>query len=196
MEAYEKYIETIDPYLAKFFDQQRPYIFCKQGCSICCEDGEYPFSKTEFEYLMVGFEKLPDDLKSEIQQKISELKKKKAESEYEKFYHECPFIVNKTCSVYKYRAIICRVYGLMWYYDTKKGERRYNMPCCVHNGLNYSNVYDENTGTFTTEKWKQTGLDVEPVSYNVSLKFMLNNNLTEFLKLDLKEQKALLDWFE
>lgn len=203
MEAYEKYLETINPYLAKFFEQQKPYIFCKEGCSICCEDGEYPVSYTEMQYLMTGYLRLPNLVKIQIQKQLTELKnqkseftKEKSETNKEKFFHECPFLVNKVCSVYNYRPIICRVYGLMWYYDTKKGERRYNMPCCVYKGLNYSSVYDENEGTFTTEKWKQAGFEVEPVSYNISLKFMLDNNLTKFLKLDLKEQKALLDWFD
>lgn len=194
MEAYEKYLEVIDKYLAKFFAQQRSYIFCKEGCSICCENGEYPLSYKEMEYVMQGYLSLPNLVKIEVQKKLADLKQNKTTCE--KFFHECPFLVNKVCSVYSYRPIICRIYGLMWYYYTNTGEKRFNMPCCVNKGLNYSNVYDESKGTLTTEKWKQTGIDVEPVSYNISLKTLLDNDLTKHLNLDLKEQKALLDWFD
>lgn len=202
MEVYEKYLEIIDAKLAKFFEQQHPYICCKEGCSLCCETGEYPFSKTEFDYLMVGYEQQPDDIKFQIQENIDKIKnEKKAYKDLEaskdqKFLHACPFLINNSCCVYKYRALICRSYGLMSFYQTKEGEQRYKMPFCVSKGLNYSKVYDEDEGTFTTEKWKQSGIEVEPVSYNVSLKYLLDNNLTQYLNLDLKEQKALLDWFD
>lgn len=196
IEAYEKYLEIIGSYLGKFFEQQKPYIFCKEGCSICCENGSYPFSKLEFEYLMTGYEKLPDDKKTQIQENIKHIKELKNKSKEEKFSHVCPFLLDKKCSVYMYRALICRSYGLMYFYDNKKGERRYHIPCCVDKGLNYSNVYDKKTYSFPTEKWKQTGIEVEPVSHNVSLAFLLNNELTQYLNIELNPQKVLMDWFD
>lgn len=196
MEPYEKYLEIIDSYLKKFFEQQKPYIFCKEGCSICCETGTYPFSKLEFDYLMLGFEKLSEGLKIQILSKIEQLKKEKAETQEEKFFHACPFLIDKKCSVYKYRALICRSYGLMYYYNNKNGEQKYHMPCCVSKELNYSNVYDKDEGILTTEKWKQTGIEVEPVSYNVSLNFLLDNNLTQHLNLEFGTQKVLMDWLD
>lgn len=192
---YEKYLEIIDEYLQKFFKQQKDYIFCKEGCSLCCENGLYPFSQLEFDYLMYGFAQLGDELKIQIMDEIKQLKKEKDKSKEKKFFHRCPFLIDKKCSVYKYRALICRNYGLMYHYKNKKGEQRYHMPCCVFQGLNYSNVYDEKEGTLTTEKWKTTGLEVEPVSYNVSLDFLMDNDLTKFLNLEFGEQKHILDWF-
>lgn len=196
MEYYEKYLEIIDSYLSKFFEQQKPYIFCKEGCSICCETGTYPFSKLEFDYLMIGYEKLSDKIKVQIQENIENLKEEKSKSKEEKFLHICPFLLNNKCSVYKYRALICRSYGLMSFYNNKKGERRYHIPCCVHKGLNYSSVYDKEAEIFTTEKWQQTGIEVEPVSHNVNLTFLLNNELTQHLNLELSSQKVLMDWFD
>lgn len=195
MEVYEKYLEIIDKYLVKFFDQQKDYIFCKEGCSICCENGSYPFSKLEFDYLIYGFTKLPEELKNQITNDIKRLKEEKIKSGDAKFFHKCPFLIDKKCSVYKYRALICRNYGLMYFYKNKSGEQRYHMPCCVSQGLNYSNVYDKKEGILTTEKWKETGIEVEPVSYNVSLDFLMNNNLTKFLELEFGNQKHILDWF-
>lgn len=195
MEDYEKYLEIIDSYLGKFFEQQKPYIFCKKGCSICCETGTYPFSKLEFDYLMIGYEKLPEKIKVQIQENIMNLKKEKNKSKEEKFLHICPFLLNKKCSVYKYRALICRNYGLMSFYN-KKGEQRYHIPCCVNNGLNYSNVYDKELGILTTEKWKQTGIEIEPVSYNVNLTFLVDNKLTQHLNLELSSQKVIMDWLD
>lgn len=194
--AYEKYLEIIDQHLAKFFDQQKPFIFCKEGCSICCETGTYPFSELEFDYLMVGYEKLSQDLKTQIKNKIDSLKEEKLKSKEEKFFHACPFLVDSKCSVYGNRALICRSYGLMYFYNDKKGEQKYHMPCCVSQGLNYSNVYDKDLGIITTKKWEQTGIETEPVSHNVSLNFLINNELTKHLNLNFGVQKNLLDWFE
>lgn len=217
-QAYEKYLEIIDKYLQKFFKKQKDYIFCKEGCSLCCENGAYPFSQLEFDYLMYGFSQLSDELKIQIIDEIKQLKKERGEfynaesndtphpnplpqgergqvQNEKKFFHKCPFLIDKKCSVYKYRALICRNYGLMYFYKNKKGEQRYHMPCCVFEGLNYSNVYDEKEGTLTTEKWKATGLEVEPVSYNVSLAFLMDNDLTKHLNLEFGEQKHILDWF-
>lgn len=195
MEAYEKYIEVIDPYLAKFFEQQKPYIFCKEGCSICCESGTYPFSKLEFDYMMKGYENLSDDIKTQILENIKRIKKEKNKSKKEKFLHECPFLIYKKCSVYRYRALICRSYGLMSFENDEITGKKYNLPCCIDKGLNYSNVYDNKFETITSEKWKQTGIEIEPVSHNVGLTFLLENELTKHLNIELKQQKVLMDWF-
>ena len=196
MEKYEKYLEIIDSYLVKFFEQQSPYIFCQKGCSICCEDGEYPFSKIEFNYIMNGYSQLPENVKGKIKKNIDKLKKKKAKSKKENFSHKCPFLIEKSCSLYKYRALVCRSYGLAAFYYTKDGKKKYKLPCCVKKGLNYSSVFDKKEGIFTTQKWKASGIEIEPVSYNVSLQYLLDNELTQYLNLDLKEQKVLMDWFE
>ncbi len=196
LEAYEKYLEIINEYLAKFFEQQKPYIFCKEGCSICCESGNYPFSKTEFDYLMIAFERLPVELKSQIKQNIKQIQEKRKQSNDDKFLHVCPFLIDKKCSVYSHRALVCRSYGLTSFYIDNDGTKRYKMPCCVSQGLNYSNVYDKEAGTFTTEKWQQSGIEIEPISYNVGLAFLLDNDMTKYFGLEFESQKALMSWFD
>lgn len=197
IEKYEKYLEKIDNYLQKFFLNQAPYIKCKKGCSICCEEGDYPFSELEFKYIMIGYDKLNKNERDIIDKKIKQLKiskeKFQKEKPEEKFFHACPFLINKKCSVYKFRGLICRSYGLP-YFSEKNGKTNFHIPCCVSNGLNYSNVYDEKTGTFSSEKWQESGIDIEPVSFNISLDFLLDNEMTRELKLEFGEAKVLLDW--
>lgn len=200
IEKYEKYLEIINEPLQRFFEEQKPYIFCKEGCSMCCEEGEYPFSELEYEYAMVGYNNLSEDKKQNIQEKINKIKLVKEKIPQNllsggKFMHDCPFLIDKKCSIYKYRGIICRNYGLAYHTEDKTGKTIYNMPCCCDKGLNYSNVYDVQTGSISSKKWKETGIETEPVTHNVGLEFLLNNNVTQYLELEFGEQKALIDWF-
>lgn len=199
-EKYEKYLDKIGPFLQKFFKQQEEYIRCKAGCAICCETGEYPFSKPEFDYAMKGYQELSDDEKKLIDEKVREIKKQKREylksTNKEAFMHECPFLINKKCSIYEHRGIICRSYGLMFFTTDKNGQDKLKMPCCVDMGLNYSNVYDPKTKMISAEKWKASGIEAEPVSYNVGLDFLTDNSMTQELGLEIKEQKPMIDWFE
>ena len=45
---YEIFLYTLNKELQKMFDNQAEFIKCKEGCSYCCEQGEYPFSELEF----------------------------------------------------------------------------------------------------------------------------------------------------
>lgn len=196
MELYAKYLDNIDETINQFFEQQKPYIFCKEGCSMCCEKGIYPFSELEFEYAMVGFNDLNDKEKEYIYLNVKRIKnEKKVHKGDEKFMHECPFLINKKCSIYNYRGLICRNHGLMYYSIDKSGKKFYSIPYCVSVGLNYSSVFDPVTGTISSEKWKNTGIVVEPVSHNVSPEFLRDNNTIRALGLHFGEEKALIDWF-
>jgi len=197
IEKYEKYLQIIGSSLDKFFEQQKPYIFCKEGCSICCETGSYPLSKIEFDYIMIGYEKLPREIKEKIKENIESIKAEKNNfTQKKEFMHACPFLINKKCSVYNNRAIICRSYGLMSYYDDKDGVQKYKIPCCVDNGLNYSNVYDKKLKTITSKKWEETGIEIEPVSHNIDLFFLHNNETTKHLNLEFGTLKSIIDWFD
>ena len=86
---------------------------------------------------MSGYLKLSPELKKQIRDNIKRLK-----SENPKYY-QCPFLINRLCSVYKYRGIVCRTHGLAWY---DEDENKIKLPYCVNIGLNYSKVFDrENT---------------------------------------------------
>lgn len=201
--SYKAYLNLIEErMLNKYFEQQKPYICCKAGCSHCCEKGQYPVTKIELAYLLLGFSQLSNETKSKILAKIQKLKQDKVKFESENpnseegFMYECPFLENHKCSVYDYRAIICRTHGLMFFIlDEKTKEEKNKIPFCVHLGLNYSNIYDEKTKVLSLEKMKALGIEQEPLAYNLSLKTLLNNEIAKNLDFEFGEVKTMLDWF-
>jgi Fe-S-cluster containining protein len=197
LEKYRNYLNYIqERFLQKFFEQQKDYIFCKEGCSHCCERGQYPFSALELKYLMQGYNKLSQEEKDIIQKKIEQVVADAKTTKDEVYLHECPFLINKKCSVYEHRGIICRTHGILFFIPNEDGESTNKIPSCVNKGLNYSSVYDNETKTISTELWENSGIETEPVAYNLSLKSLLNNALTQELGLDFGEEKALVDWFK
>ena len=111
LKRYESFLESFDKKLEEYFNNQNQYIKCKNGCSLCCEIGEYPFSRLEAEYIMNAFVKLDKATKDKIRQNIFELKTAKSEFKGERFLYKCPFLIDKKCSLYKSRGIVCRVHG-------------------------------------------------------------------------------------
>lgn len=190
IKKYEKYLELIGRNLQKYFENQKDYIKCKPGCSFCCEKGQYPFTKLEFEYAMLGYNTLNAEEKTIINSKIKKLKET---SHDEEFMYECPFLIDKKCSIYNHRGIICRIHGLMYFVKDENGNSKNKGPNCVHLGLNYSNVYDEQ-GVISPELWKKSGIKTEPVAYNIGLKFLTNNVMTNNLELEFGYIKPLIDW--
>ena len=111
----------------EYFKLHKEHIFCSIGCSSCCENGDYPLSQTELEYLMQGFAGLQDETKRTVQNNIKNIKKGGV----------CPFLINNKCSVYLYRPIICRVHGLAYICRDKVVK----VPFCANERKNYSKVY-------------------------------------------------------
>lgn len=196
LERYEKYLELLEEKMfKKYFERQKDYIHCKLGCSRCCEVGEYPFSELEFQYAMVGYNALNENEKQIINIKVKEIKAQKALSKDKTFMHECPFLIDKKCNIYKHRGMICRTHGLMFYIEDKDGKSKNKGPDCVNVGLNYSSVYDKEKKMISLELWEKTGIKTEPVAYNISLKALLSNEVTKELEINFGESKALIDWF-
>lgn len=129
MSNYVAFLKELDARLDAYFEEQAEHICCKKGCSACCEKGDYPISELELQYLMQGYMGLDNELKTEVQRNFSVIEKG----------GKCPFLINSECSVYEYRPIICRVHGLAYLCDEKKAK----IPYCVHDGLNFSKVYDK-----------------------------------------------------
>jgi len=192
---YEQYLELINQLLQKYFEAQKDYIHCKPGCSHCCESGEYPYSETEFEYLMLGYNTLSEQEKAVVQGKIERIKKDKIENKDKEFLHECPFLIDKKCSVYNHRGIICRTHGLLFFIVDEHGNSKNKIPNCAYLGLNYSNVFDKTLKIISLEMWEATGIEKEPVAYNIGLKALLRNDLVKEYGLEFKEIRALIDWF-
>jgi hypothetical protein len=183
-ENYEKFLEKFDGHLKKLFENQKENIYCKRGCSLCCKQGDYPFSQLEFSYLTKGYLNLSSKLRAIVQNKIQKLLKEKAEFKGERFEHECPFLIGDECCVYKYRGIICRTFGLC-YYDEEKDYVR--LPGCVDYGLNYSKVYNKDDKTLR--------LDNVPV-VNLRIDKVLTNKEAQILGIESGEIRPMLDWLK
>ncbi|MCM1265011.1 MAG: hypothetical protein NC200_02330 [Candidatus Gastranaerophilales bacterium] len=190
IQKYEIYLNYLEKKLGEAFEEQSPYIFCKEGCSSCCELGEYPFSEIEFSYLMMGVRSLDPQTINIIEKNIDKIRKDKQECDG-KFLYACPFLVNKRCSLYKFRGIICRSHGLAFFSKNKK----LLVPACVDEGLNYSNVYDFENRTISSEKYRALGIEQEPLAHNVGVHFLTNNEITQELNLDFGEIKPMCEWF-
>ena len=193
IKKYELYLAYLMPKLEKFFQEQSPYIYCKEGCSHCCEKGEYPFSELEFAYIMYGSKSLTPQIINELNNNISQIKQaQKNNTTNNKFLYKCPFLINKRCVVYNFRGLICRTHGLAFFDKNNKLV----VPACVDKGLNYSNVYDFEKQNLSSKKCKELGIKQEPLAHNVGLHFILDNSITNQLKINFGENKSLIDWFE
>lgn len=191
LENYVLYLKFLELKLAKFFESQKPYIFCKKGCSKCCQNAEFPYSSIEVEYLIYGFSQLENSVKKSILKNINDLNEQKNNFTGEKFLYACPFLINNSCSLYEYRGIICRTFGLI--YTGKDGAAK--IPFCSFEGLNYSNVIEPKTQKISAKKVKELGFKDDPLSFNISYKFLTDACFEEQFNFKFGEKKALIDWF-
>lgn len=195
IENYKKYLTLLESkLLSKYFEAQKEYIFCKEGCSNCCKIGEYPTSELELMYLMAGYQQLDKELQKKLESNAEEIKSKRKLSG-EKMY-QCPFLMDDRCAVYNNRLMICRTHGLMYFLPGENDDEVKNkIPACSMQGLNYSQVYDSENKTITKEAWQKSGISAEPVAYNISREVLMNNELVKDLNLEFGESKPMIDWF-
>lgn len=189
---YIFYLSYLNRKLCRFFKQQSPYIHCKKGCAKCCKTGYYPMSKIEFDYLMVGFLQLPVDTQQKIKEKIKKIKETKSQSD-KNFVHDCPFLINNECSVYNFRSILCRSFGLM---SINNDGGATKIPFCAYEGLNYSNVIDTKTQTISQEKFDKLDIAEEPLAYNISYPFLTSKEIEKNFEINFGDKKPLIDWFD
>ena len=67
------------------------------------------------------------------------------------------------------------------------------VPFCVHDGLNYSNVYDPNTDMLSEELLKEQGISIEPVAYNIHYSFLTSDKIEEAYDFKFGKKAALID---
>lgn len=192
IKKYRVYLQYLDKKLGEYFEEQSPYIFCKEGCSSCCEKGEYPFTEIEFAYLMIGVQTLDKQTQDSIEQNMIRIREEKSNCKEKKFLHACPFLVDKKCSLYNYRGIICRAHGLAFF----SKEQKIMVPACVDEGLNYSNVYDFNTKMISKEKYEALKIPQEPLAHNVGVNYLTDNEITETIGLKFGEIKPMYEFFD
>lgn len=178
LKKYEKFLKEFDKKLKKYFTAQSDNICCKEGCAGCCEVGDYPFSQLEMMYLMTGFKNLPAETQKIVRENMLNIKRNRIS---EHFFYQCPFLIDKKCSVYKYRGITCRTFGLA--YLTDKKNKQVKLPECSREGLNFSKVFDGKEVT------------VEPVKENLDLPSVTISPLARSHKLEFGEIRSLINWF-
>ena len=183
IELYEKFLELIMGQINSHFESQK-------GCALCCSNGEYPCSELEAKYLLMGFSKLSKEIKNKILENIKKIKENKQP------LYPCPFLIDNKCSVYEYRMIVCRTFGLL-YYNNDNNSNNSNpikIPFCYEKGLNYSEVYDNETKTLWREKCEELGYKNKPIAYNLDYKDLKIKFGKEIMDIDFGEEKALINW--
>ena len=181
---YLIYLKYITEKIQKYFDEQREYICCRQGCSKCCKKAQFPYSEIEFRLIYEGLISLPPELKEQILNKVDEIIIRKQwhleEHPGEKFRYDCPFLINDECSVYYYRGLICRTFGLMTFLP--ESNKTPNIPFCAFEGLNYSKVLDDEGKKISDTKYRQFLYRQEPLAYNIDYKTLINEEIAKQLE--------------
>ena len=187
MENYEKFLKSIDGDLAKIFENQKEYICCKEGCSLCCERGDYPISALEYNYMMIGYDKLDSEIKSKIKENTNTLIKENKESMY-----VCPFLIEKRCSIYENRPIVCRAFGVL----TEDAKGNPTFPFCATLGLNYSQIYDKEKNHLSSELVEKNNMKVFPRIFRLSNKVVMNLPLAKQLNIDFGEFDTMINFLK
>ncbi len=188
---YIAYLEFLNQKLSKFFESQKPYIFCKKGCGQCCKHSQFPYSAIEFRYLLSGALTLDNKTQKKIELNIKNILEKKKKSRAKKFLYDCPFLIDNVCSVYNYRGVICRTFGLM----TSTENQKIKAPFCAFKGLNYSNVLNLRKKNISVRKFKKLNTTSEPLGFNVSYKYLTCTDYEEAFNIKFGESKPLIEWF-
>ncbi len=186
IENYEKFLEVITEDLEKIFDYQKEYICCKKGCSHCCKRGDYPMSQLEFEYLMKGYNETNETVKKKINENIEIVKNGDTDS------YPCPFLIDNSCSIYKYRPLVCRAFGVL----TEDSKGNPSFPFCTTIGLNFSKIYDSEKKHLSSRLVKENNFKIFPRIFRLSNNVMMNLPLAKELNLNFGEAKKMIDFFE
>ena len=160
---YKDFLVDLDKRLGQYFELHKEHINCCLGCSSCCETGDYPMSQLELEYLMQGYTKLNDKDKITVQNNIKNIVKGGV----------CPFLIDKKCSVYPYRPVVCRVHGLAYICR----DEVVKVPYCANEGKNYNKVY------------KDGEIEINPVKENLDTQNLLKD-------FNFGEIRNLVDWIK
>ncbi len=191
LQNYLVYLKFLDEKFTKFFNKQKPYIFCKKGCAKCCKNAEFPYSEIEILYLMTGAKLLPAEIQDKIKKNVEKIKAEKLKFDGKKFLYTCPFLIDNVCSIYNYRGIVCRSFGLMY----KGADGKNKVPFCCFQGLNYSNVIEEKTNIVSGEKFKNLGVEDEPVAFNISYEFLTDPDFEKGFNFKFGDKKPMIEWF-
>lgn len=203
--SYKIFLKNLMPLVDKYFEEQKEFIKCKMGCAKCCSEGNFPVTELEYSLVREGLIKLPPMKQKEIIEKaISILKERQQftkENELTDFRYKCPFLgEDNVCPIYEYRPLICRIHGLILVNDA---EEKPGYPYCVKQGLNYSDVADENGKLLQKAELEKLGYKTIPKSYNIGYSNLINLDKSinfgdvrmfiEWLILDLPNSEQIIE---
>lgn len=183
LREYVEFLRNLDIRLKQYFEEQKEHLKCRTGCSYCCENGNYPLSWIEYEYLKIGIGQL-----ERVQIKLILHKAIQIAGNGEKLY-KCPLLKDNLCQAYAYRPLICRTHGLL-VKNIKDGKETYELPACMGIGLNYADVWDNEKKLFSKEKIQELQIKIPPRIYDIGY-FIL---LKELEKTGHGEVKMLYEW--
>ena len=130
-------------------------------------------------------------LQTEVDKNIKQVLEDKKIFKGEKFRYNCPFLINNVCCVYEYRGLVCRSFGLM----TNDINGKVQVPFCCFDGLNYSNVMDDEGKHVSREKFDKLGVEEEPTAFNVSYQFLTDPDFERGFNFVFGDKKPLIEWF-
>lgn len=185
-ENFKNFLDSIDNDLGIIFDNQKEYLCCKEGCTLCCEQGDYPLSRLEFNYLMYGFNQLEGNKKEQIKKNYELIKDGNKDS------YRCPFLINKACSLYDFRPFVCRAFGVL----TNDAQGNPSYPFCTEEGLNYSRIYDKEKQHLSMELVLKNGYKVLPQFFNLSNSTLMNLPEIKDYGIEFGEAKKMIDFLE
>lgn len=197
LDKYLIYLEYITNKFQSFFENQKDYICCKKGCSKCCHKAQFPYSEIEFRLIYEGLKSLEPNIQKQVLDNIDKIiidkQKHNEEKSQEKFRYDCPFLIDDACSVYVYRGLICRSFGLMSF--VPNSEETPKIPFCAYEGLNYSNVLDEVKNNISDVKFAESKFVKEPMAYNIDYATLINEEIAKGFGFKFGEVKPLIEWF-
>lgn len=190
--SYEVFLKNLMPLVDKYFDEQKEFIKCKEGCANCCSQGNFPTSELEYSYVRLGFAELPEQQQKEIVEKTIAILKDRQKfiqnNEIKEFRYKCPFLgKDNKCPIYNYRPLICRIHGLIL---RDKNDEKPGFPYCVRQGLNYSEVCLEDNKLLQEKELKELGYSTIPKAYNIGYNTLLNLEET----IDFGDIRMLIEW--
>ena len=109
----------------------------------------------------------------------------------ENFKYDCPFLINNECSVYNYRGIICRSFGLM----NISSAGKVKVPFCCFQGYNYANVMEDGENRISPRKIKKLGVKEIPLAFNTNYQFLTDSDFEKLFDFKFGDKKPLIDWF-
>lgn len=101
---YLQVLEAIERQTAPLKLQYQTQMACQKGCSACCRDN-FKIRPVEQAYMAEGLALQSHSVQLQVAQRLAMTSEERN--------GECPYLLEQACSVYDYRPVLCRAFGLM-----------------------------------------------------------------------------------